>query len=284
MNAIVGIVLVLGCVAGGFVLSKGEILALWQPFELLIIAGAALGAFVISNPIKIIKAVFRNIPLLLKGSRYTKAYYMDALACLYDLLTKARKEGLMSLEADVESPDSSAIFGKYPTFQHDHHAIEFVTDYLRLMVSGSIRNAFELDSLMEVELDTHHEEGHQPSAALSRVSDALPGFGIVAAVLGIVITMAAIGGPPAELGHHVAAALVGTFLGILLAYGFVGPLSVLVDHIARDESQFFKCLKTVIVSSQQGYSPQIAVEFGRKAIFSTERPSFQELEGHVKRK
>ncbi len=284
MNVIVGIVLVLGCVAGGFVLSHGHLAALWQPYELLVIGGAALGAFVIANPPWVIKAALGSIPSMLKGSKFKKGFYMDALALMYDLLTKARKEGMMSLEADVEEPDKSAIFSKYPKIQHDHHAVDFLTDYLRLMVGGSIKNSFELENLLDVELDTHHDEAHQASAALTRVSDGLPGFGIVAAVLGIVITMGALGGPAAEIGHHVAAALVGTFLGILLAYGFVGPMATLVEHIARDESQFYKVLKTVLIAAQQGYSPQIAVEFGRKAIFSVDRPSFRELEEHVKRK
>ena len=284
MNVIVGILLVLGSVAGGFVLSKGNLIALFQPYELLIIGGAAFGAFVISNPITLIKATFKNLPLVLKGSKFKKGFYLDALALLYDLLTKARKEGMMSLEGDVEEPEKSAIFGKYPNVQADHHAIEFLTDYLRLMVGGSIKNAFELENLMDIELETHHEEAHQPSAALTRIADGLPGFGIVAAVLGIVITMASLGGPASEIGHHVAAALVGTFLGILLAYGFVAPLATLVEHMSRDESQFYKVLKTVLLASQQGYSPQIAVEFGRKAIFASERPSFKELEDHVKRK
>jgi chemotaxis protein MotA len=284
MNLFIGIALVLGCVAGGFVLSHGQLAALWQPYELLVIGGAAFGAFVISNPGKVVKGVLRNLPVLIKGSKYKKPYYMDALALIYDLLAKARKEGMMSLENDVEEPEKSPIFGKYPGVLRDHHATVFLTDYLRLMVGGSIKNAFELENLMDVELDTHHEEGHLPSAALTRVADGLPGFGIVAAVLGIVITMGALGGPPEEIGHHVAAALVGTFLGILLAYGFVAPMATLVDHAARDEAQFFKVLKTTLLASQQGYSPQVAVEFGRKAIFTTERPSFKELEDHVKRK
>lgn len=284
MNLIVGILLVLGCVAGGYVLSHGNLLTLWQPYELLVIGGAAFGAFVISNPGKVVKATFGSIGMLLKGSKYKKGFYLDALALLYDLLSKARKEGMMSLEADVEDPEKSAIFTKYPTIQHDHHAVDFITDYMRLMVGGSIKNAFELESLMDIELETHHNEAHQLPAAIQRVSDGLPGFGIVAAVLGIVITMGSLGGPPEELGHHVAAALVGTFLGILLAYGFVGPMSTMVEHVLRDESQFFVVLKTVLLASQQGYSPQIAVEFGRKAIFATERPSFKELEEHVKRK
>jgi len=284
MNVIVGIVLVLGCVAGGFVLSHGKLAALWQPYELLVIGGAALGAFVIANPPWVIKASFKSIPLMMKGSKFKKGFYLDALALMYDLLTKARKEGMMSLEPDVEEPEKSTIFGKYPKVAGDHHAVDFLTDYLRLMVGGSIKNSFELENLLDIELETHHGEAHQASAALTRVSDGLPGFGIVAAVLGIVITMGSLGGPAAEIGQHVAAALVGTFLGILLAYGFVGPLATLVEHISRDESQFYLVLKTVLIAAQQGYSPQIAVEFGRKAIFSVERPSFRELEEHVKRK
>lgn len=284
MNVIVGIVLVLGCVAGGFVLSHGKLAALWQPYELLVIGGAALGAFVIANPPWVIKASLKSIPLMMKGSKFKKGFYLDALALMYDLLTKARKEGMMSLEPDVEEPEKSTIFGKYPKVAGDHHAVDFLTDYLRLMVGGSIKNSFELENLLDIELETHHGEAHQASAALTRVSDGLPGFGIVAAVLGIVITMGALGGPAAEIGHHVAAALVGTFLGILLAYGFVGPMATLVEHLSRDESQFYVVLKTVLIAAQQGYSPQIAVEFGRKAIFSVERPSFRELEEHVKRK
>lgn len=284
MNVIVGIVLVLGCVAGGFVLSHGKLYALWQPYELLVIGGAALGAFVIANPPWVIKAAMKSLPLMMKGSKFKKGFYLDALALMYDLLTKARKEGMMSLEADVEEPEKSTIFGKYPKVAGDHHAVDFLTDYLRLMVGGSIKNSFELENLLDIELETHHGEAHQASAALTRVSDGLPGFGIVAAVLGIVITMGALGGPAEEIGHHVAAALVGTFLGILLAYGFVGPMATLVEHLSRDESQFYVVLKTVLIAAQQGYSPQIAVEFGRKAIFSVERPSFRELEEHVKRK
>jgi chemotaxis protein MotA len=220
---------------------------------------------------------------LFKGSKYKKSLYMDALALMYALLTKARKEGLMALESDVEQPEKSAIFGKYPSIQRDHHVVDFITDYLRLMVGGNM-NAIELENLMEVELETHHDEGHQPAAAFQRIAEGLPGFGIVAAVLGIVITMSHLGGPPEELGHHVAVALVGTLLGILFAYGFFGPFSSLMEHMSREESQFYRCIKTTIVASLQGYAPQVAVEFGRKAIYSTERPSFKELEDHVKNK
>jgi chemotaxis protein MotA len=283
MNAILGMVVMMGCILGGFVLSGGHVAALIQPYELLVILGAAFGAFIISNPIKVIKAALGKLGGIFKGSKYKKALYMDALALMYELLTKARKEGLMALEADVEEPEKSAIFSKFPTIQHDHHATDFITDYLRMMVGGNM-NAIELENLMDVELETHHEEAHQYPAAISRIADGLPGFGIVAAVLGIVITMSHLGGPPEELGHHVAVALVGTLLGILFAYGFFGPFSTLMEHIGRDESQFYKVLKTTLVASLQGYAPQVAVEFGRKAVFHTERPSFKELEAHVKQK
>jgi chemotaxis protein MotA len=270
-------------VAGGFVLSHGHLAALWQPYELLVIGGAAFGAFFMANPMKIMKAVFGNIGKLFSGSKYNKDTYMDALALLYDLLSKARKEGLMALESDVEEPEKSPIFKKYPKIAGDHHAVDFITDYLRMMVGGNM-NPIELESLMDVELETHHNESGQIASALTRVADGLPGFGIVAAVLGIVITMGALGGPPSEIGHHVASALVGTFLGILLAYGFVAPMSTFLDHVARDEAQFYICLKTCLLASIQGYAPQVATEFGRKTIFSTERPSFKELEKHVKKK
>ena len=280
---IIGFIVVIGCVLGGFVLSHGEPAALWQPYELLIIGGAAFGAFVISNPGKVIKTVFGSIPLLLKGSKYNKVLYLDLLGLMYDLFSKSRKDGLMSLEADIESPKQSAIFKKYPRILSDHHMMDFISDYLRLMVGGNM-NSFELESLMEVELETHHHEASQIHNALTKVSDGLPGFGIVAAVLGIVITMASIGGPPEEIGHHVAAALVGTFLGILLAYGFVGPMAASLEHLAHEEAKFFECMKVCLIATLNGYAPQIAVEFGRKTVFSTERPSFIELENHIKKK
>lgn len=282
MNLIAGIVLVIGCVAGGFVLSHGQLGALWQPYELVIIGGAAIGAMVMGNPGKVLKSVGGGMGKLVKGSPYTKAMYLDLLAMIAEILNKARKEGMIKLEEDVGNPESSPIFSKYPKILADHHVIEFITDYLRLMVDG-ITEPLALESLMDVELETHHEEGGLPAAVLTRMADGLPGFGIVAAVLGIVITMASLGGPPEVLGHHVAAALVGTFLGILLAYGFVAPMSTFIEHVARDEAQFYKCIKTCLVASLQGFSPAIAIEFGRKAIFHAERPSYSELEEHMKK-
>jgi chemotaxis protein MotA len=281
MNFLIGFVVVMGCVLGGFVISGGHVLALWHPSELLVIFGAAMGAFIISNPMKVIKKVGKDLGLLFKGSRYTKQTYLDALSLMYDLLNKARKDGMVALEADVDEPENSAIFQKYPAITGNHHALDFICDYLRMMVSAKL-NSFEIEALMDVELDTHHEEGHAPSSAVTRIADGLPGFGIVAAVLGIVITMASLNDGAEVIGHKVATALVGTFLGILLAYGLVGPMANYLEFAARDESQFVKVLKTTLMASIQGYPPQIAIEFGRKAIFSTERPGFRELDEHIK--
>ncbi len=273
--------MVLGSVGGGFVLSKGQLIALWQPFELLVIGGAAFGAFLISNPVKVIKASFVSIPTAIKGSPYKKAMYMDLLNLMFDIFNKIRKNGTMSIESDIDEPESSELFNQYPNIMKNHHAMDFICDYMRLMVSGNM-NAFEVEALMDVELQTHHQESALAADAITKVSDALPGFGIVAAVLGIVITMASLGGPPEEIGAHVAAALVGTFLGILLAYGFVGPLATSLEHLARDEGKFIECIKTCIMATLNGYTPQVAIEFGRKVMYSTERPSFSELEEHIK--
>lgn len=283
MFIIIGAIIVLVAVIGGFVLSKGHLAALWQPNELIVIGGAALGAFITSNPGKLIKAVFSSVPAVLKGSPYDKAMYMDLLALLYQLFNKARKDGLMSLESHIEEPAASDIFAGYPKILANHHAIDFLTDYLRLMVSGNL-DVHQVENLMDVELETHHSESGLAAGALTKVSDGLPGFGIVAAVLGVVITMSHIGGPPAELGHHVGAALVGTFLGILLAYGFVGPFASAMEHLAREETKFLECIKICLLASMNGYSPALVVEFGRKVLFSTERPSFRELEDRVKEK
>jgi len=281
MGLIVGALIVLGCVAGGFVLSHGHLAALWQPYELLIIGGAATGAFVISNPKKVIMGVVKGVPGLLGGSKYNRQSYLDLLSLMYALFGKARKEGLMAIEDDIEEPEGSEIFKKYPKILKDHHALEFITDYLRIIVAGNM-NAFELENLMDVELETHHHESEATSHAVTRVADAMPGFGIVAAVLGIVITMASLGGPPEVIGEHVAAALVGTFLGILLAYGFIAPMGTALEHKSLDESKFLACIKVCLLANLNGYSPQIAVEFGRKTLPGDLRPSFKELEDHLK--
>lgn len=283
MKLIIGFGIVFASIGFGYVWSHGNLLAIWQPLELLIIGGSALGAFVVANPGKVIKQVIVSIPQLLKGSKFNKALYMDLLGLMYDLFTKSRKEGMMALENDIEEPEQSPLFQKYPTIMKNHHALHFIVDYLRLMVSGNM-NPFELENLMDVELETHHHEAEMPSKALATVSDGLPAFGIVAAVLGIVITMSSLGGPVEEIGAHVASALVGTFLGILLAYGFVAPMASALEHSAREEAKFLECIKVCFMATLNGYSPQITVEFGRKTLMSTERPTFLELEDHVKQR
>ncbi|MCL6555666.1 MAG: flagellar motor stator protein MotA [Burkholderiales bacterium] len=281
MFVIVGYIIVLGSVLGGFILSGGHIAALLQPLELLMIGGAAVGAFVVANGGKPLKATLKALPSLFKGSKYTKALYMDLLSMLYEVLAKVRKEGLMSIENDVESPQESPLFSKYPSILADHHVMDFLTDYLRLMVSGSL-NAFEIENLMDNEIETHHHEGEVPVQALSKLGDAMPAFGIVAAVMGVVHTMESVGLPPSELGILIAHALVGTFLGILLSYGFVGPLASRLEHRLAEETKFLQCIKVTLLASLNGYAPQVAVEFGRKVLYSTERPSFRELEEEVK--
>jgi len=257
------------------------LILLWQPAELVIIGGGAFGAFIIANPFSVIKKVMVGVPGLFKASSYGKKTYMDLLTLMYLLFAKARKEGLMSLESDIEEPQLSDIFKAYPKIRANHHTMDFITDYLRLMVGGNM-NAFELENLMDLELETHHHEAEKPSAAVQIVADALPGFGIVAAVMGVVITMGYISEPPEVLGMHVGAALVGTFLGVLLAYGFAAPISSALKTRAEEESAFLQCAKVCIMSTLNGYTPQIAVEFGRKAISPEIRPGFLELEEHVK--
>jgi chemotaxis protein MotA len=281
MPLILGYIIVILSVLGGFALAGGHLGSLLQPVELIMIGGSALGAFIIANPPKVIKAVFKAIPTLFKGSRHSKARYMDLLALLYEILAKVRKEGLMSIESDVDTPEQSPLFSKYPAILADHHLVEFMTDYLRMMVGGNL-NAFEIENLMDNEIETHHHEAAVPSGALARMADALPAFGIVAAVMGVVHTMESVGIPPAELGKLIAAALVGTFLGILLSYGFVGPLATLLEHKSDEEAKQYQCVKVVLLASMSGYAPQVAIEFGRKVLYSTERPSFTELEQDIK--
>lgn len=281
MLVIVGYIVVLGCVFGGFALAGGHLGSLWQPVELLMIGGGAVGAFFVGNSSKAIKATLKAFPSVFKGSKYTRAMYMELMALLYELLTKIRKEGMMSIEGDIEKPEESPLFSKYPTVLADHHVIEFITDYLRIMVSGNM-NAMEIENLMDNEIETHHHEGEVPAHCIAKIGDGLPAFGIVAAVMGVVHTMESVGIPPAELGILIAKALVGTFLGILLAYGFVGPLAGLLEQKLNEGTKMLQTIKVTLLASLNGYAPALAVEFGRKVLYSTERPSFSELEEHVK--
>ncbi len=283
MLVIVGYVVVMGSVFGGYALAGGHLGGLWQPVELLMIGGGALGAFFVGNSMGTIKVTLKDLPTLLKGPKYSKDAYMELMALMYELLTKVRKEGLMSIEGDIEKPGDSPIFSKYPKVVTDHHVVEFITDYLRIMVSGNL-NAMEIENLMDVELETHHHEAMVSSHVVAKLADGMPAFGIVAAVMGVVHTMESVGIPPAELGILIAHALVGTFLGILLAYGFVGPLSSLLEQKAEEGGKMFQTIKVTLLANLNGYAPVMAVEFGRKALGSAERPGFAELEEHVKQK
>lgn len=272
------------CVIGGFLMAGGNLLLLWHPSEIIVIVGAAFGAFVTSNPVKVIKAAVTNALALFKKPHYDRNSYVDLLNLVFDLLVKARKEGMLAIEADVENPAGSALFARYPNVVADHHMMEFITDCLRLMVGGNL-DPNELESLLEYELDTHHKEAAEPAHAVQKVADALPGFGIVAAVLGIVNTMSSIeGSSSAEIGHKVGAALVGTFLGILVAYGFIGPIAAAMEARAHEEGKAFEVVKMALVASVRGYPPQVAVEFARKLLFADVRPSFTDLDEHLKNK
>ncbi len=285
MFVLIGWGLAMVCIFGVYIFHGGNISVILKalPFEMITIFGAAAGAFLANNQMKVIKASMKGLGSCFKGSKYSKARYMELMALMFDILQKARKEGLMSIEQDVEDPHNSAVFKKYPVVGHDHHVVEFITDYLRMMVSGNL-NAHEIESLMDSEIETHHNEEHAAVAAINRLAGGLPAFGIVAAVLGVVNTMGSVGQAPAVLGGMIASALVGTFLGILLAYGFVEPLGGLLEQKVEDGSKELQCIKTTLLASMQGYAPQVAVEFGRKVLFSTDRPTFAELESHVKGK
>ena len=280
MLLIIGYVVVLLASLGTYAM-HGSLLALWVPLEYVAIIGLMIGGFVAGNSSKTIKATLGALPGALKGGGYTKATYMNLLALLYELLAKVRKEGLMSIEADVENPESSPIFSKYPDVVADHHAVEFMTDYLRMMVGGNL-NAFEIESLMDLEIETHHQEAHLPAHIVAKVGDALPAFGIVVAVMGVVNVMGSVGEPPAVLGKMIAGALVGTFLGILLSYGFVQPIAGQLEQRAEQGGRVYHCVKAVLLASMNGYAPQVAVEFGRKALYSVDRPTFLELEEDIK--
>ena len=281
MLVALGYVIVVASVFGGFALAGGHLAALLQPVELLMIGGAALGSFIVGSSFKTVKATLSALPSLLKGSKYTKALYMELMSLLYEILGKVRKEGLMSIERDIENPGESALFAKYPMVSSDHHLVDFMTDYLRLMVSGNM-NAFEIENLMDHEIETHHHEAEAPGHVVQKIADGLPAFGIVAAVMGVVHTMESVGIPPAELGILIAHALVGTFLGILLSYGMVAPLASLMEERTDESTKILQCIKVTLLASINGYAPAIAVEFGRKVLYSSERPSFSELETHVK--
>ena len=280
MLLLVGYVIVLLASIGTYSL-HGSLGALWVPVEYLAIIGLMIGGFVAGNGTKAMKATLAALPTVLKGSPFNKALYMDLLAMLFEVLAKVRKEGLMSIENDVDNPESSPIFSKYPALSRDHHVMEFITDYLRMMVGGNL-NAFEIENLMDIEIETHHQEAHVPAHIMSKTADALPAFGIVVAVMGVVNVMGSVGEPPAVLGKMIGGALVGTFLGILISYGFVQPVAGQLEQKAEEGGKIYQCIKAVLLASMNGYAPQVAVEFGRKVLYSGDRPKFLELEEDLK--
>lgn len=280
MFLIVGYVIILGSALGTYAV-HGSLAALWVPLEYIAIVGLTLGGFVAGNDIKIIKATIGALPSIFKGTKFNKAAYIDLLAMLFEVLAKVRKEGLMSIESDVENPEQSPVFSKYPSISGDHHVMEFITDYLRMMVGGNL-NALEIENLMDIEIETHHHEVEVPGHVMSKMADAVPAFGIVVAVMGVVNVMGSVGEPPAVLGKMIGGALVGTFLGILISYGFVAPVATLLEQKAGEGSKIYQVIKVVLLASMSGYAPQVAVEFGRKVLFSGDRPTFIELETELK--
>ncbi len=276
MFAIVGIVIVFGAVIGGFLMEHGNLRVLLQPAELVIIAGAGAGTILIANPIAVLKGIASGVGAVFGNSRFTKALYQDVLKQLYVVMQTARRQGLNELESEVENPSKSKLFSAW-----DHHLQDFVCDTLRMAMTGG-PTPFELDQMMESDMEVHHHSAHLPVNALNTVADSLPGLGIVAAVLGVVITMGALGGPPEEIGHKVAAALVGTFLGILLCYGLLGPMASKMGKAAEEEGQFYHAVRVALIAFLKGASPQVALEFGRRAVPGVVRPSFQELEKALK--
>jgi chemotaxis protein MotA len=281
MFLIIGIIVVFICVIGGFLMINGPLGVLLQPSEFVVICGASVGILLAANPAKFLMLLTKKIPAALKGSPYNKTTYTEVLQMQYDIFVNAKKNGILSLEEDVNDPHSSSLFSKYPKFLANHHAMDFFCDAMKMMVNGACQPD-ELEIMLDSEMETHHEENAVTPAVLQRISDALPGLGIVAAVLGIVVTMQHLDGPPEELGHHVAAALVGTFLGLLLSYGLIAPLAANLENLSQDEGRYYTCLKAGIVAFANGSAPSTAVEFARKTVYSFDRPPSGELESQLR--
>jgi len=282
MFAIIGIAVVIGAVLGGYLMEHGNMAVIFQPAEIVIIFGAALGSFLVASPSKVIGLVVGQISTIFNGKGRSKEDYLELLSLLNALFMKIRKDGLISIEADIETPDTSPLFSKYNHVLSNHKAVDFICDNLKVIISSNLP-PHEMDSLMEVDIDAHHNETLIPSLSVAKVADSLPGFGIVAAVLGVVLTMGKIDQPPAVLGHSIGAALVGTFLGVLMCYGFVGPMAANLEHQAKEDEAFYSVIKVSLVAFVGGSAPQMAVEFGRRAVPGKERPTFNELETHIRR-
>jgi chemotaxis protein MotA len=277
MSSIGGIILVFACVIAGFLMEKGKIAVLIQPAELLIIGGSAVGTVLTANPMHVLKKIAIGLVNVVKGSPFSKKRYLDTLKMMFDLLTVSRKDGAIAIESDIEEPAQSTIFSRYPQFLKDHQVRDFVCDTMRMMITGGV-SAFDVDQMMELDMEVRKHSASEPSGALSTMADALPGLGIVAAVLGIVVTMGALGGPPEEIGRKVASALVGTFLGILLCYGLVGPLASNMSKTIDEEQSYYHVLRVMMLAFIKGTAPMLAVEMGRRAIPEHIRPSFIEVE------
>lgn len=281
MFSIVGILVVFGTIIGGFLIEKGKMPVLLQPAELLIIGGSALGTLLVANPLPVVIRIFKSLGSVIGGSRFNSAFYLESLKMLNDIFQFARKNGMIKLEEDIEEPQKSALLSKYPKIRKDHHILHFVCDTLRTAVAGVVA-PHDLDALIENDIDIHHHGISAPVRALSTVADALPGLGIVAAVLGIVITMGALGGPPSLVGEKVAAALVGTFLGVLLSYGVVGPLAANLEKTVDAEGEYYQMLRAGLMAFAKGLAPIMAVEFARRSIPHELRPTFKVMEATCK--
>lgn len=283
MFIVIGILAVFGAVLGGFLMEKGPIRVLMQPSEFLIIGGAALGTLLAANPLYVLKRIGKGVGKVLKGSSYSKQSYIEVLRMMFRLFNKARKAGLVGIETDVEEPEKSPIFSGCPGFLGNHHARDFVCDTMRTAITGGA-SPYDVDQMMELDMDVHHSASMQPADSLATMADSLPGLGIVAAVLGVVVTMTALGGPPEEIGQKVAAALVGTFLGILLCYGMVGPLAANLTKVVDEEHAYYEVIRVVILSFLKGMSPTLAVEAGRRAVPEHVRPTFKDVEQACRQK
>ncbi|MBB6144988.1 chemotaxis protein MotA [Silvibacterium bohemicum] len=283
MFSIIGILIVFGAVIGGFLMEKGPIAVLIQPSELVIIGGAAIGTMLAANPMYVLKKIVASLSGVISGSKFSKQSYLDSLRMMFHLFNKARKEGLTAIESDIEEPEKSQLFAKFPAFLKNHHARDFVCDTMRMAITGGA-SSFDVDQMMDLDMEVHHKGATLPASALTSMADALPGLGIVAAVLGVVVTMGSLGGPPEEIGHKVAAALVGTFLGILLCYGMIGPLASNLSKLIEDEHGYYHVLRVVMLAFIKGMSPTLAVEMGRRAVPEHVRPNFQEVEKACRQK
>jgi chemotaxis protein MotA len=277
MKSIIGILLVIVCTLGSYAIMGGHLEVLWQPFEAVIICGSAFGAFLTANSPAVLKRTAKLLPMVFKKPRYNKQSYIDLLCVLYQTFKLAKTKGMLALEAHVENPDESSLFQQFPSFLADHHVVEFFCDYLRLVTLGSDK-PYELEALMDQEIEVHHQEEHAVSAAVQTMADGMPALGIVAAVLGVIKTMGAIAEPPEVLGHLIGAALVGTFLGVWVAYGYIAPLASALNNAFEENGKYYQCIKVGLIAHLNGYAPSISIEYARKSINSELRPTFIEME------